>query len=42
MTDEKKTDKSEDDTTPIRPLPKCVTCGKILLHCTCSSTKLKK
>lgn len=41
MTDKKKDDK-RDDKTPVKPLPTCPTCGKILLHCKCSEKELKK
>lgn len=38
MTDKKR----EDETTPIKTLPKCASCGKILLHCKCGEKELKK
>jgi hypothetical protein len=40
MTDKKT--REDEQTTPIKPLPKCTTCGKILLHCKCGEKELKK
>lgn len=33
---------TDKDKPEPNPLPKCDTCGKILLHCTCSKKELKK